>query len=109
MKLRLEMVRGDMDSIKGEIECNQQIRSPDKFIKGDLVLLSHSGIKLHPDKPKSSCYGPFTIERLCENEATILVNRKGRMMTVRSQQLRFYHKDDEHSTNGDVILSDEVT
>ena len=63
-----------MDSIKGEIECNQQIRSPNKFIKGDLVLLSRSGIKLPPDKPKSWCDGPFTIERLCKKGAAILVN-----------------------------------
>ena len=78
-------------------------------MEGDMVLLHNLGVKLPPEKLKSWWYGPFTIKSLCENGAVVLVDNKGGKITVNSQRLKLYHKDDEDSISGYVILRDEGT
>lgn len=104
-----EEKRRNMASKEVAAKCKQQIVDADEFMKWELVLLSHSGIKLPPDKLKSWWYGPFTIKRFCQNGAVILINEKFGEMTVNAERLKHYHHDSKVSiSNGYIILRDEA-
>jgi hypothetical protein len=72
------------DNVYVEFKRNQPIEDHTPFIKRDLVLLRHLGIKEPPDKSNSWWYGPFTIKNLGHNGVALLDSERGGEITVNS-------------------------